>query len=148
MEAMWTRFLPHMVRIRSLLADGALGQVRAVYADHGQRFDFDPTSRGFAPELGGGALLDLGVYPVSLASMVLGDPSGIVAISEPTSTGVDFADLDAVAPPGRRSGRADLHDGGRLAGRRRDRRHRSPDRDRHDVVRPDDVPGDHDAPVR
>jgi predicted dehydrogenase len=90
MEAMWTRFLPHMVRIRSLLADGTLGQVRAVYADHGQKFESDPSSRGYAPELGGGALLDLGVYPISLASMVLGDPSGVVAISEPTSTGVDM----------------------------------------------------------
>jgi predicted dehydrogenase len=90
MEAMWTRWLPHIVTIRSLLADGALGQVRAVYADHGQQFDPDPAGRGFAPELGGGALLDLGVYPISLASMVLGSPSAVVAISEPTSTGVDF----------------------------------------------------------
>jgi predicted dehydrogenase len=90
MEAMWTRYLPHMVRIQELLDAGALGDVRAVYADHGQQFELDLTSRGFAPELGGGALLDLGVYPISLASMVLGRPSGLVAISEPTVTGVDF----------------------------------------------------------
>jgi predicted dehydrogenase len=90
MEAMWTRWLPHMVRIRSLIAEGALGQIRAVYADHGQQFVFDPTSRGFAPELGGGALLDLGVYPIALASMLLGTPSAVLAISEPTTTGVDM----------------------------------------------------------
>ena len=79
MEAMWTRFLPHVVEIRRLLAEGALGRVVTVMADHGQWFAFDPTSRLFAPELGGGALLDLGVYPVSFASMVLGEPTRIEA---------------------------------------------------------------------
>jgi predicted dehydrogenase len=89
MEAMWTRYLPHMVRVRELIAAGALGDVRAVYADHGQQFEVDRESRLFAPGLGGGALLDLGVYPVSLASMVLGRPSGIVAASDAAETGVD-----------------------------------------------------------
>jgi predicted dehydrogenase len=89
MEAMWTRYLPHMVRVRELIAAGALGDVRAVYADHGQQFEVDPASRLFAPALGGGALLDLGVYPVSLASMVLGRPSAVVAASDPAVTGVD-----------------------------------------------------------
>jgi predicted dehydrogenase len=89
MEAMWTRFLPHVVEIRRLLAEGALGRVVTVMADHGQWFAFDPSSRLFAPELGGGALLDLGVYPVSFASMVLGTPTRIEAIVEPAPTGVD-----------------------------------------------------------
>jgi predicted dehydrogenase len=89
MEAMWTRFLPHTVRIRELLAAGALGEVRAVYADHGQWFERDAEHRLFAPELGGGALLDLGVYPISFASMVLGPPSRVTAVSDPTFTGVD-----------------------------------------------------------
>jgi predicted dehydrogenase len=89
MEAMWTRFLPHVVEIRRLLADGALGRVVSVMADHGQWFAYDPSSRLFAPELGGGALLDLGVYPVSFASMVLGEPTRIEAIIEPAPTGVD-----------------------------------------------------------
>ncbi len=89
MEAMWTRFLPHVVEIRRLLAEGALGRVVTVMADHGQWFAFDPSSRLFAPELGGGALLDLGVYPVSFASMVLGTPNRIEAIIEPAPTGVD-----------------------------------------------------------
>lgn len=89
MEAMWTRFLPHVRRLRALLDDGALGDVRTVTAEHGQFFERDPSHRLFAPELGGGALLDLGIYPVSLSSMVLGTPSRVTAASDPAFTGVD-----------------------------------------------------------
>jgi predicted dehydrogenase len=89
MEAMWTRFLPHIAEIRSLLAEGALGEIVTVTADHGQWFAKDPEFRLFAPELGGGALLDLGVYPVSFASMVLGKPERIVTLIDPAFTGVD-----------------------------------------------------------
>jgi predicted dehydrogenase len=90
MEAMWTRFLPHMRRIRELLTSGVLGDVRTVTADHGQRFlPPDPTSRLYDPALGGGALLDLGIYPVSFASYVLGTPERVTAVSDPTTTGVD-----------------------------------------------------------
>jgi predicted dehydrogenase len=89
MEAMWTRFLPHIAVIRDWLAQGLLGDVVTVTADHGQWFAEDPAFRLFAPELGGGALLDLGVYPVSFASMILGAPSRIVSLSDPALTGVD-----------------------------------------------------------
>jgi predicted dehydrogenase len=89
MEAMWTRFLPHVAEIRRLLAEGALGEVVTVTADHGQWFAQDRDFRLFAPELGGGALLDLGVYPVSFASMVLGKPDRIVTLVDPAFTGVD-----------------------------------------------------------
>jgi len=89
MEAMWTRFLPHIAQIRGLLDDGALGEIVTVTADHGQWFANDPEFRMFAPELGGGALLDLGVYPVSFASMVLGAPQRIVSVVSPAFTGVD-----------------------------------------------------------
>jgi predicted dehydrogenase len=89
MEAMWTRFLPHIVEIRRLLAEGALGNIVTVTADHGQWFREDRHSRLFAPELGGGALLDLGVYPVSFASMVLGKPDRIAALVDAAFTGVD-----------------------------------------------------------
>jgi predicted dehydrogenase len=89
MEAMWTRFLPHVAVIRDWLARGVLGDVVTVTADHGQWFAEDAGFRLFAPELGGGALLDLGVYPVSFASMVLGAPSRIVSMSDPAFTGVD-----------------------------------------------------------
>jgi predicted dehydrogenase len=89
MEAMWTRFLPHIATVRSWLADGVLGDVVTVTADHGQWFAEDPDFRLFAPKLGGGALLDLGIYPVSFASMVLGTPSRIVTMTDPAFTGVD-----------------------------------------------------------
>lgn len=89
MEAMWTRCLPHIAEIRRLLAEGALGEIVTVTADHGQWFARDPGFRLFAPELGGGALLDLGVYPVSFASMVLGTPDRIVSLVDPAFTGVD-----------------------------------------------------------
>lgn len=89
MEAMWTRFLPHMVALRALLADGDLGEIVTVEADHGQWFAPDPASRIFAPELGGSALLDLGIYPVSFASMVLGRPDRLTALVDPAFSGVD-----------------------------------------------------------
>jgi predicted dehydrogenase len=89
MEAMWTRFLPHVAVVRDWLARGVLGDLVTLTADHGQWFAQDADFRLFAPELGGGALLDLGVYPVSFASMVLGTPNRIVSISAPAFTGVD-----------------------------------------------------------
>jgi predicted dehydrogenase len=89
LEAMWTRFLPHTVRIRKLLADGVLGRVTTVVADHGQFFAPHPTHRLYAPELGGGAVLDLGVYPVSWVHMVLGTPTSVTSRIEPAFTGVD-----------------------------------------------------------
>jgi predicted dehydrogenase len=89
LEAMWTRWLPHIVRVREILAAGTLGDIVSVTAEHGQWFAHDPSHRIFAPELGGGALLDLGIYPVSFASMVLGTPSRVTAVSDPAFTGVD-----------------------------------------------------------
>ncbi|MGA2122856.1 MAG: Gfo/Idh/MocA family oxidoreductase [Acidimicrobiales bacterium] len=89
MEAMWTRFLPHVTALRELIGAGRLGEIVSFEADHGQWFALDPDFRLFAPELGGGALLDLGVYPVSFASMLLGRPERITALVEPAFTGVD-----------------------------------------------------------
>ena len=89
MEAMWTRFLPHIARLREILAAGTLGDVVYLTAEHGQWFAADPRSRLFAPDLGGGALLDLGIYPVSFASLVLGSPARITAVSDRAFTGVD-----------------------------------------------------------
>ena len=88
-EAMWTRFLPHMRRIRELVRSGAVGEVRAVLADHAQKLSDDPEHRILNPRLGGGALLDLGVYPVSFAWDVLGEPQVIRAVSTQAVTGVD-----------------------------------------------------------
>ncbi|MCI2959476.1 Gfo/Idh/MocA family oxidoreductase [Agromyces atrinae] len=89
MEAMWSRYLPQSSVIRTLIADGALGDVRSVSADHGQAIPFDPEHRLYRPDLGGGALLDLGIYPVQLASMILGAPTQITAVGGMTETGVD-----------------------------------------------------------
>ncbi|HXF63813.1 MAG TPA: Gfo/Idh/MocA family oxidoreductase [Caldilineaceae bacterium] len=89
MEAMWTRFMPLMVELRRLLAEQAIGEVRMVTADFGFRTKFNPASRLFDPNMGGGALLDVGVYPVSLAFMVLGRPNQVVSLAELGKTGVD-----------------------------------------------------------
>jgi predicted dehydrogenase len=89
MEAMWTRFNPLVARVRELVADGAIGEVKAVYADFSENFPFDPSHRLFAPELAGGALLDLGIYPVSFAWMLLGQPETVQAVTTPAPTGVD-----------------------------------------------------------
>lgn len=89
MEAMWTRFLPHMDVVRQVLDLGLLGEVRTVTADHGQFMSPDKDHRLFAPELAGGALLDLGVYPVSFAAMVLGPFASLAAVGDMTHTGVD-----------------------------------------------------------
>jgi len=89
MEAMWTRHLPHVAKLRELIGEGVLGELVTVEADHGKWFAADPTHRLFAPELGGGAMLDLGVYPVSFASMLLGTPDRITALVDAAFTGVD-----------------------------------------------------------
>lgn len=89
MDAMWTRFLPHIVRLRELVAEGAIGDLRLLSADFGFRTAFDPKSRLFDPALGGGALLDVGIYPVALASMLLGTPHTISSQAEIGATGVD-----------------------------------------------------------
>jgi predicted dehydrogenase len=89
MEAMWTRFLPHMVRVREIIAAGTLGDVRTVIADHMQDLPKDPEHRINNPALGGGALLDLGIYPVSLAFDILGSPTSVRAAATKTQTGVD-----------------------------------------------------------
>ncbi|MHA7135267.1 Gfo/Idh/MocA family protein [Oerskovia turbata] len=89
MEAMWTRFLPHVAALRAVIARGEIGEIVNVTADHGQFFPFDPSHRLYAPELAGGALLDLGVYPVSFAHDILGAPSSVTAVGALTETGVD-----------------------------------------------------------
>ncbi len=89
MEAMWTRFQPAVVAMRELIADGAIGEVRSVQADLGVQRDFDPADRLFSLQLGGGALLDLGVYVVSFAQMLLGTPDTVTAAGSRFPTGVD-----------------------------------------------------------
>jgi predicted dehydrogenase len=89
MEGMWTRFFPLMEEVRRLVSEGTIGEVRMLNVDFGFRADLDPASRLFALKLGGGALLDVGVYCVSFASMILGRPSGFVGLPHLGETGVD-----------------------------------------------------------
>jgi len=89
MEAMWTRFQPATVTARSLIDDGAIGQVRQVQADLGVDRPYDPADRLFDPAQGGGAMLDLGVYVVSFAQYFLGTPDRIAVNGSLTPTGVD-----------------------------------------------------------
>ena len=89
LEAMWTRFLPHMRRIREIIAAGTIGEVRTLLADHNQLLPSDPLHRLNNPALGGGALLDLGIYPVSFAVDLFGEPTKVLADAAMTATGVD-----------------------------------------------------------
>lgn len=89
MEAMWARFLPHYGHIRTIIATGVLGPILSIHADHGQRLADQNITRLVDPNLAGGALLDLGIYPVSLAHMVLGSPREITASAVMTDRGVD-----------------------------------------------------------
>lgn len=89
MEAMWMRCNPVIGRLAATVAEGRIGDVRNVHADFGLTGTFPPTHRLRAPELGGGALLDLGVYPVSLAHLLLGAPTAIAAWAQLTPEGVD-----------------------------------------------------------
>lgn len=100
MEALWTRFHPAAVRLRELLAEGAIGEVRAVSADLGIAAPKDPANRFYAPELGGGALLDLGVYVTALAHMVLGRPDEVIVRGSLTETGVDAEAALLLVHPG------------------------------------------------
>jgi predicted dehydrogenase len=89
MEAMWARFLPHYGKVREIVESGVLGPILSIHADHGQRLADKGISRLVEPDLAGGALLDLGIYPVSFAHMILGTPSHITSDSVMTEKGVD-----------------------------------------------------------
>ena len=90
MEGMWSRFPPLMDKLRLWLKEGKLGEIRTLHADFGFLPKMkDPDGRLFNPELAGGSLLDLGIYPVSLASMILGNPSALQTLANMGDTGVD-----------------------------------------------------------
>ncbi len=89
MEAMWTRFLPSFLEARRIVESGEIGPVRQVVADFGFTATFGPEHRIFNPVLGGGALLDLGIYPLSLAAAFLGPVESAHAQAEMGATGVD-----------------------------------------------------------
>jgi predicted dehydrogenase len=89
MEAMWARFLPHYAKVREIIASGVLGPILSIHADHGQRLADQGIARLVQPQLAGGALLDLGIYPISFAHMILGNPISITSSAVMTDKGVD-----------------------------------------------------------
>ncbi len=101
MEAMWTRFLPVVIRVREWIKQGLIGEPKMLIADFGINPPRDPKARNLNPQLGGGALLDLGVYPVSFASMLFGPepPIEIASVAHIGSTGVDEIDVISLKYP-------------------------------------------------
>ena len=89
MEAMWMRFMPLMLRLQDVLDSNAIGEVRMVTIHVGYSNEFNKEDRLVNPALGGGALLDLGIYPLSLAFKLLGSPSSVVSHATMGDTGVD-----------------------------------------------------------
>ncbi len=89
MEAMWTRVNPLIRRAQQLIADGEIGDVRGVRNEFGLGLAFDPTHRVYDLDNGGGALLDLGVYPVTFAYLFLGPPDEVRTVGTLSPTGSD-----------------------------------------------------------
>lgn len=89
MEAMWMRFNPVIRRVQEIVGAGTIGEVRSVEASFGYPQTFEPGHRHWDPAQGGGALLDLGIYPVALAYLLLGDPEHVDVTGELAATGVD-----------------------------------------------------------
>lgn len=89
MEALWTRFLPATEKVLQIIKDGAIGAIQSIEADFGYAAAFDPQSRLFNPALGGGSLLDIGIYPLYLCELLLGPPTSLQAMARFSPTGVD-----------------------------------------------------------
>jgi predicted dehydrogenase len=104
MEAVWSRFLPTLVKVRELVGSGAIGEVRMIQSDFGFRAGFNPKGRLFDPHLGGGALLDVGIYNLSLSSMIFGPPTEVKTLAQLGDTGVDEQAAIIL-----------MHEGGRIA---------------------------------
>jgi len=89
MEAIWTRFMPSYHKMLALLDEKVIGDIVSIRADFGFQTTFDPEGRLYNKKLGGGSLLDIGIYPIFLSLLVLGMPSDINAMARMTNTNVD-----------------------------------------------------------
>jgi predicted dehydrogenase len=89
MEALWTRFVPSFIEAKRLIQNGEIGEVKSIIADFGFRSNAEPSSRVFNPKLGGGSLLDVGIYPIFLALNILGKPNVIKAVANLNEQGTD-----------------------------------------------------------
>ena len=93
MEALWSAFLPSMLKTKQLLQEGVIGRPLIVKADFGIHPKYDPDSRLFNPSMGGGSVYDIGIYPLFMALYMFGVPQQIKALSVPAPTGVDMTTL-------------------------------------------------------
>jgi predicted dehydrogenase len=89
MEGMWSRFMPVTCKAKELIDAGAIGELKNVQADFGFNSPYDEKGRLYNRQLGGGSLLDVGIYPLFLVSFLLGEPSAIHAVGKPALSGVD-----------------------------------------------------------
>lgn len=89
MEALWSRFLPSVFKTKELIDSGVLGKPHVIQADFGFYSPYNPSGRLFSPELGGGSLLDIGIYPVFLALFYFGYPDTIRALCTKAPSGTD-----------------------------------------------------------
>jgi predicted dehydrogenase len=90
MEALWTRFLPNLIKVKEMVDDGRIGRIKLLKADFGISIPFDPGHRLYNKQLIGGSLLDLGIYPLFLSLLLLGKPKSIHAVAGIGDTGVDY----------------------------------------------------------
>ena len=90
MEAFWTRFFPAIAQALDLVQAGVIGEVKHLVADFGFAAPYEPQGRLFNPALAGGGLLDIGVYPLFISQLFLGEPAAVRAVSTPAGTGVDL----------------------------------------------------------
>ncbi|MFC4232869.1 Gfo/Idh/MocA family protein [Parasediminibacterium paludis] len=91
MEGLWTRCMPFIEKILSLIAEDAIGTIKHIQADFGFAAPFDTNGRLFNKSLGGGSVLDVGIYPIFLATLLLGKPTTVHAIVNKAETGVDVS---------------------------------------------------------
>jgi predicted dehydrogenase len=90
MEALWTRFIPSMIRLKEEVVNGRVGKPRMLQCDFGFVSPFDPHHRDYAPELGGGSVPDIGIYPIFVSMFLFGKPETIQVTSVPAPTGTDW----------------------------------------------------------
>jgi predicted dehydrogenase len=90
MEALWTRYHPSVAKVLEIVNAGTIGQLVHIQADFGFKPVFDPKSRIFDPELAGGSLLDIGIYPLFISKLLLGHPKTVKAVATPAPTGTDM----------------------------------------------------------
>lgn len=91
MEGLWTRFIPATQKVIELIEQDTIGAIQKIEAEFSFKAPYDPQSRLFNPKLGGGALLDIGIYPLYLALLLIGTPENLKAQFERGETGVDLA---------------------------------------------------------